>query len=85
MMPASRRPPPQDADELEASLGRSLAETERLNRPGHRAGLQTRETVRRQTRGGRGGAGRRRAFAIAILILLAMIGLVGLLVRLGPG
>jgi hypothetical protein len=85
MMSASRRQAPQETDEIEGSLGRSLAETEWLNRPGHRAGLQAREVVRRQTHTGRGGAGRRRAFAIAILILLAMIGLVGLLVRLGTG
>lgn len=85
MISAPRGQQPQDPDELEAPLGRSLAETERLNRPGHRAGEQARAAVRRQSAlAGRGGR-HRRAFGIAILLMLALAGLVGLLVRMTPG
>jgi hypothetical protein len=83
-MPAPRGQHPRDDDELDAPLGRSLAETERLNRPGHRAGEQARAAVQRRMSMGRPGTGRR-GFVISILVLLALIALIGLLVRLTPG
>jgi hypothetical protein len=83
-MPAPDGQHPRADDELEAPLGRSLAETERLNRPGHRAGEQARAAVRRQTSMGRPGTGRR-GFVISILVLLALIALVGVLVRITQG
>jgi hypothetical protein len=85
MVSASRGQHPQGPDELEAPLGRSLAETERLNRPGHRAGEQARAAVRRQNALAGRGVRHRRAFGIAILLLLALAGLVGWLVRMSAG
>lgn len=75
-MPAQHRREDEPEDDLEARIGRTLAETERLNSPEHRAGEQARGAVRRR-RALAGRGARRRAFNLALLILLALIGLIG--------
>ena len=83
---AAERRPPDDAGDLTPGLGRTLAETQRLNSAEHRAGEAARAALRRRAPSAERHARRRRTFLTAILILLAALGLLGLLVwRFGTG
>ena len=72
--------------DLDPVLGRSLAETELLNRPAHRAGLAASAAVRRRHPAfdRQRMAQNRQRFRRAVLILLALLVAVGILARLMP-